>query len=81
MITHDAFMHVLTSKDDTANLLKSITLKDAKVLEQYHMEEPIVEIRQAKSAGLFKFLSKTKRIKLRFDDEDAKKEWINYFIH
>lgn len=45
------------------------------------MEEPIVEIRQAKSAGLFKFLSKTKRIKLRFDDEDAKKEWINYFIH
>ena len=74
-------MHVLSSKEDTAIILKSISLKDAKVIEQYLMEEPLVEIRQAKSAGLFKFLAKTKKIKLRFDDEDAKREWINYFIH
>jgi hypothetical protein len=42
------------------------------------MEEPLIEITEAKPPGLFNFLYSAKKVLFRFADEENKKDWMKY---
>jgi hypothetical protein len=79
VVTHDSFIHVLGGPEEAGELLVAFNLKDASVKEMTRMEEPLVEITEAKPPGLFNFLYSSKKVLFRFDDDESKKEWMPYF--
>lgn len=79
VITHDFFIHVLQGSEESSEILTSFTLKNAAVKEMIHMEEPLVEITEAKPSGMMSFLYSAKKLLFRFDDEEMKQDWIKYF--
>ena len=79
VVTHDNFIHVLSSAEENSEILTSFCLKNAAVKEMILMEEPLIEITEAKPSGVFSFLYSAKKLLFRFDDDVKKQEWIRIF--
>ena len=79
VITHDQFIHVLSGAEENSEILTSFNLKNAAVKELIHMDEPLIEITEGKPPGVFSFLYSAKKLLFRFDNDEIKSDWINYF--
>lgn len=79
MITRDKFLHVLSGREECADLIATFNIKESVLKEYNPADEPLIEISECKTSGFFRLFSSPKKETFKFNDEEMKREWMMHF--